>query len=64
MDEVHNILVALGPQILRKQRWLPISLRTLHKIGARYGRITKLLGRVQVTWEMFRTTLLERFFPR
>ena len=42
VDEVHKILVAMwGPQILRKQSWLPINSRMLHKLGARSGKIAE-----------------------
>ncbi|TMX03105.1 hypothetical protein EJD97_018207, partial [Solanum chilense] len=36
-----------GPQILRRLRWLPISSRMLHRLGARCGRIAELSAEFQ-----------------
>ena len=36
----------------------------LHNLCARSGKIDKHLGGVTITWELFKTTFLERFFPR
>ena len=36
----------------------------LHKLCARSGKIDKHLGGVTITWELFKTTFLGKFFSR
>ena len=36
----------------------------LHRLGARFGKIAEFLGGVSVTWELFKTAFLARFFSR
>ena len=43
---------------------LLISSRMLHRLGCKMWPNSRVLGGVTVTWELFKTPFLERFFLR
>ncbi|XP_069144095.1 uncharacterized protein [Solanum lycopersicum] len=64
IDEVHKILVAMGDTDIEKAELASYQLKDVAKIWCKMWQDSRVLGGVLVTWELFKTTFLERFFPR
>ncbi|XP_027772717.1 uncharacterized protein LOC107018809 [Solanum pennellii] len=64
VDEVHKILVAMGATDIEKVELASYQLKDVAQTWCKMWQDSRVLGRVPVTWELFKTTFLERFFPR
>ena len=52
-----------GPQILRKQSWLPINSRMFHRLGARCGKIVEFWGKFRSLGSCLRQPFWRYSFP-
>ena len=64
IDEVHKILVSMGYTIIKKAEFASYQLKHISKTWYKIWQDSRVLGGVPVTWELFKTKILERFFPR
>ena len=64
MDEVHKIMVAIGPTDTEKDELASYQLKNVTQTWCKMWQDRCVLGGVLVTWDLFKTTFLERFFPR
>ncbi|XP_069155812.1 uncharacterized protein [Solanum lycopersicum] len=64
IDELHKILVAMGATDIEKAELASYQLKDVAQTWCKMWRDSRVLGGVPVTWELFKTTFLERFFPR
>ena len=55
IDEVHKILVVMGPLTF-------YQLKDVAQTWCKMWKDSRVLGEVSVTWELFKTTILEGFF--
>ena len=64
VDEVHKILVAIEATNIEKADLNSFKLKDVARSWCKMWQDSQALGRVSVTWELFKTTFFERFFPR
>ena len=64
IDEVHKILVAMGATDIEKAELASYQLKDVAQTWCKMWQDSRVLGEVPVTWELFKITFLERFFPR
>ena len=64
MDEVHNILVAMGDTNSKKAKLASNQLKDVAQTWCKMWQDSRALGRVPVTWELFKTSFMGRFFHR
>ena len=64
MDEVHNILMALGTADTKKVEVASYQLKDVVQTWCKMLLDSRALSGVSVTWESFKTTFLEKFFPK
>nr|XP_025886187.1 uncharacterized protein LOC112941207 [Solanum lycopersicum] len=64
IDELHKILVAMGVTDIEKAELASYQLKDVAQTWCKMWRDSHVLEGVPVTWELFKTTFLERFFPR
>ncbi|XP_069151096.1 uncharacterized protein [Solanum lycopersicum] len=64
IDELHKILVAMGATDIEKAELASYQLKDVAQTWCKMWRDSRVLGGVPVTWELFKTAFLERFFPR
>ena len=64
VDEVHKILVAMGGTNIEKAELAFYKLKDVEQTWYKMWKDSRVLGGVLITWEQFKTTFLERFFPR
>ena len=64
VDEVHKILVAMGATDTEKAELASYKLKDVAQTWCKIWQDRRVLGGVPITWEMFKTTFLERFFLR
>ena len=62
--EVHKTLVAMMATDIEKAELTSYQLKDVAKTWCKMWQDGRVLGGVSVTWELFKTTFLERFFPR
>ena len=63
MDEVYKILVSMGAMDTEKIEFTSYQLKDVAHTRCNMWQVSLALGRVPVTWELFKTLFLERFFP-
>ena len=61
VDEVHEILVAKGGTNIEKAELASYQLKVA-QTWCKMWKDSRVLGEVSVTWELFKTTILEEFF--
>ena len=61
IDEVHKILVAMGATDIEKAELASYQLKDVSQTWCKIWQNSLVLGEVPVTWELFKTTFLERF---
>ena len=61
---MHKILVAMGATDIKKAELDSYQLKDVAQTWCKMWQDSCVLGGVPVTWELFKTTFLERFFPR
>ena len=64
MDEAHKILVAMGSTDTEKSKLASYKLKDVTKTWCKMLKDSKALGGGLITWELFKTALLEIFFPK
>ncbi|XP_069155767.1 uncharacterized protein [Solanum lycopersicum] len=64
VGEVHKILVAMGPRDLEKAELASYQLKDVAQTWCKMWQDSQALGEVPANWELFKTTFLERFFPK
>ncbi|XP_069152798.1 uncharacterized protein [Solanum lycopersicum] len=64
VDDVPKILVAMGATDIDKAELTSYQLKDVAQIWCKMWQDSRVLGGVPVTWELFKTTFLNRFFPR
>ncbi|XP_069144584.1 uncharacterized protein [Solanum lycopersicum] len=64
IDELHKILVAMGATDIEKAELASYQLKDVAQTWCKMWRDSRVLEGVPVTWELFKTAFLERFFPR
>lgn len=64
IDKVHKILLAMGGTNIEKAELAFYQLKDVKKTWYKMWKDSRVLGGVLITWEQFKTTFLERFFPR
>ena len=64
IDEVHKILVAMGATDIEKAELASYQLKDVAQTWCKMWQDSRVLGGVSITWELFKTTFLEKFFPR
>ncbi|XP_015057600.1 uncharacterized protein LOC107003848 [Solanum pennellii] len=64
MDEVQNILGAMGATDTKKAELASNKLKDVEQTWCKMWQDRRDFGEVSVTWEMSKTAFLERFFPR
>ncbi|XP_069149754.1 uncharacterized protein [Solanum lycopersicum] len=64
IDEVHKILVAMGATDNEKLELASYQLKDVAQTWCKMWQDSRVLGGVPVTWELFQTIFLEKFFPR
>ncbi|XP_069152651.1 uncharacterized protein [Solanum lycopersicum] len=64
IDEVHKILVAMRATDIEKAELAFYQLKDVEQTWCKMWQDCRVLGWVTITWDQFKTTLLERFFPR
>ncbi|XP_069152666.1 uncharacterized protein [Solanum lycopersicum] len=64
IDELYKILVAMGATDIEKAELASYQLKDVAQTWCKMWRDRRVLGGVPVTWELFKTAFLERFFPR
>ena len=64
IDEVHKILVAMGATNIEKDELSSYQLKYVAQTWFKMWQDSCVLGGVQVTWELFKITFLERFFTK
>ncbi|XP_069149181.1 uncharacterized protein [Solanum lycopersicum] len=62
--EEHKILVAKGATNTEKAELAFYQLKDVAQTWCKMWQDSRVLGGVPVTWELFKTTFLERFFPK
>ena len=62
MDEVHKILVCMGATYTEKLEFSSYQLKDVAQTRCNIWQDSRVLGGVPVTWEIFKTAFLERFF--
>ena len=63
-DELHKILIAMGSIGTEKNDVASYLLKDVAQTWCKMCQDSCVLGGVTVTWELFNTTFMERFFPR
>ena len=63
-DEFHKILVPMGATDIEKAELASYQLKDVAQTWCKMWQDSRVLGGVPVTWELFKTTFLESFFPR
>ena len=61
IDELHKILVVTD---IEKAELASYQLKDVAQTWCKMWQDSRVLGGVPVTWELFQTIFLERFFPR
>ena len=64
IDELYKILVSMGAIDIEKVELASYQLKDVAQTWCKMWRDSRVLGGVPVTWELFKTAFLERFFPR
>nr|XP_010313176.1 uncharacterized protein LOC104644722 [Solanum lycopersicum] len=64
VDEVHKILVSMGATDTEKANLDSYQLKDVTQSWCKMWQDSQALGGVTITWELFKTAFLERFFPR
>ena len=64
IDEVNKILVAMKAEDTKKAELASYQLKDFAQTWCRMWQYSRVLGEVSVTWVLFKTTFMERFFPR
>ena len=64
IDEVHKILVDMGATDIEKAELASYQLKDVAQSWCKMWQDSRVQGGVPVTWELFKTAFLERFFPR
>ena len=60
---MHKILVAMGATDIEKAELDFYQLKDVKQILCKMWQDSRVLGGVTITWEQFKKTFLERFFP-
>ena len=63
IDEVHKILVAMGATDIEKAELASYQLKDVAQTWCKMWQDSRVLSGVPVTWELFKTAFLGRFFP-
>lgn len=63
MNEVHKILVAMGSTDTEKSKLSSNQLKDVAQTLCKMWKGCLVSGGVLITWELFKKTFLERFFP-
>ena len=64
VDEVYNILVALGATDTEKAVLDSYQLKDVRQTWCKMWQDSQVLGGVLITWEKFKTAFMESFFPK
>ena len=64
VDEVHKILVSMRATYTKKAELASYQLKDVAHTWCKIWQDNCILGWVSVTWELLKTTFLERFFSR
>ncbi|XP_027769391.1 uncharacterized protein LOC114075224 [Solanum pennellii] len=64
VDEVHKILVDMGTTDIDKAELASYQLKDVAQTWCKIWTASRVLDGVPITWELFKTAFLERFFPR
>ncbi|XP_019066964.2 uncharacterized protein [Solanum lycopersicum] len=64
IDEVHKILVSMRATNIKKDELASYQLKDVAQTWCKMWQDSSVLGKAPVTWELFKITFLERFFPR
>ena len=64
INELHRILVAMGATDIEKAELASYQLKDVARTWCKMWQDSRVLGGEPVTWELFKTSFLERFFPR
>ena len=64
VNEVHKILMAMGATYTENFQLDSYQLKDVAQTWCKMWQDSRVLGGVPVTWELFKATFLERFFPR
>ena len=64
LDELHKILVAMGASNTEKAEFNSYQPKDVAQSWFKMWKYSRALGVVPITWELFNTAFLERFFPR
>ena len=64
MNEVHKILVAMEATDTKIEMFSSYQRKDIAQTWYKMWEYNRALGRAPVTWELFKTTFLERFFPK
>ena len=63
-NEVHKILVSMEANDIMKAEPTSYLLKDVAQTWCKMWKDSRILGGVSVTWELIKTTFLERFFLR
>ena len=64
IDKVHKILVFMRATEIEKAELTSYQLKDVAQTWCKMWQDSTVLGGEPVTWELLKTTFLERFFPR
>ena len=64
VDEVHKIMVDMGATDTKKAELAFYQLNDVAQTLCKMLQDSRALSGVSVTWESFKTTFLEKFFPK
>ena len=64
VEKVQKILVSMGATEIEKAELSLYHLKDVAHVWCKMWKDRRSLGGSLVTWELFKTALLERFFPR
>ena len=64
MDDVHKILVDMGAIDTEKAKLTSYQIKDVAPTWCKKWQHRRVSGGVPIIWELFKTTILERFFPR
>ena len=64
VDEVHKIMVAMRATYTEKAELASYKLKDVGHTWCKMCQDSRILGGFPISWEFFKKTFLERFFPR